>query len=293
MGEFVVRHMCAVLHEDVSLSLSAVRELLETASLAIASPDTLLTILMECRDALKGAVTGNEPDTVEYFLRNMFGIVLDHCAEASENQDSRALTWILKPVAGVGEEVSLVTSQRRLDAPRLARLGVGDHVCFVARTEAVDSHTSNPTTFDALVQAVSDNEVKFRCLCQPPVSLDKTAFEMKSCVPFVTAQTTGEALVNLLVNQDECCALSQVLTNEKNTRASMPTAGPEVSLQSTDLITGLNESQSRAVSVAIGNSLTCLWGPPGTGKDHHYHLFITGTNQARQGGKDFGDCSDT
>ncbi|EXJ72719.1 uncharacterized protein A1O5_03866 [Cladophialophora psammophila CBS 110553] len=266
VGELVVGHMCAILKEDISLTLSAVRELLELASIAIASPDLLLTVLMECRDAFANAIPDLDQHVVAYFLRNMFGAVVDHCAEASDNDEATPGSWTLKPGAASGERVSFVTSQRRIDAPRLARLAVGDHVRFVARTAATNSSAARPTTFDVLVETANDNGVKFRCLSQPPTFLEKTTWTMRHCGPIVNTQSAGEALVRLLVEKDQSCSFYHTLLSTKNAATGGSRAGETASKQSLDLIEGLNESQSRAVGVSIDSPLTCLWGPPGTGK---------------------------
>ncbi|KIW73618.1 hypothetical protein PV04_01721 [Phialophora macrospora] len=266
MGDLVVGHISVVLREDISLSLSAVRSLLETACVATTNPELLLTILMESRDPLARTITDHNPTVVEFFLRNMVGIALDHCAEASENNLSKSSSWLLVPVKVSGGKVSTLRSQRRIDAPKLSRLAVGDHVRFIAKKEPPHSTATQPTTLDVLVEAASDNEVKFECLCQPPIWLDKTTFEMDSCVPFLGAKAMGEALVELLLNQEKSCGVAQMLLNPTSGRTALTKAGPADDEQRIHVVEGLNESQSRAVVVSTSSPLTCLWGPPGTGK---------------------------
>lgn len=266
MGEMVVRHLCAVLQEDISLTLPAVKDLLESAALVVRSPDLLLTILMDCRDAFTTAISDHDSATTAYFLQNMFGIVLDHCADASESGEGKSGTWSLAPVKGIAGKITKLESHRRIDAPKLARLAVGDHVRFTASKEPTDSSAVEPTTFDALVAVASDNGVKFRCFIQPPIFLEKTAWKMKHCGPFVTTQTMGEALVEFLVQQDQCCGVYQSLLQPSQMPTEHPATVPKTPEQNTSVIAGLNASQSRAVTVSVGGRLTCLWGPPGTGK---------------------------
>ncbi|ETI27931.1 hypothetical protein G647_00380 [Cladophialophora carrionii CBS 160.54] len=266
MGELVLGHISAILREDICLGLAAARSLLETASMAITNPDLLLTILMESRDAVAHTIKDHDSHTVAYFLRNMFGIVLDHCAEANESNLSKSGSWLLVPVKGSSGNVSMLRSQRRIDAPRLSRLAVGDHVRFVAKKEPPNSRATQPTTLDVLVEAASDNEVKFECLWQPPIWVDKTAFEMKCCVPFVGAKAMAEALVALFPTGDTSCGIAQILLNPMIGWTSMTQTRPVIYEQTVELVEGLNESQSRAVVVSTSSPLTCLWGPPGTGK---------------------------
>ena len=266
MEELVLRHLRAVLQEDIVLTLRMVQDLLETASLATKNPDLLLSILMECRDALLHAVGDQSLDTVAYFLRNMFGVALDHCTEVCENHASKSASWMLTPLTGSGGKVAIVISQRRIDAPKPSRLAIGDHVRFVAKGESPNSCALQAATFDAVVQASSDNEFRFKCLCQPPPWLAHVAFKIKGCVPFVTSKTMGEALLALLTEKHKCCGLAQTLLEPATIRMDATTTDTIVRDQGTGLVEGLNESQSLAVVVSTSTPLTCLWGPPGTGK---------------------------
>lgn len=266
MGELVLKHICDILQEGISLTLSAAQRFLEDVSLSVTDPDLVLTILMECRGALALAVTDHDSDDVTLFLRNMFGIVLDHCAETSEMQRTKSGSWKFTSMADADGKVSCLTSQRRIDAPRVNRLAVGDHVRFVAKVEPPDSCAVQPTAFDAIVESAFDNVFKFQCFCQPPAWVEKVPFEMRSCVPFVTSRTMGEALVDLLVKRDACCGIAGLLLTSTTVEMAVSTVEAETQGHGIDLIKGLNSSQSRAVQTSLTGALTCLWGPPGTGK---------------------------
>jgi hypothetical protein len=238
--------------------------LLEIASLVVKSPELLLTIFMECQDVLSKSIKDLDDELISYFLRNMYGIALDHSDEADETQDITPGFWTLKPQGGISGKTLSITSTRRVDAPKLSRLAVGDHVRFVASKEPVNSTTLEATVFDALVEAASDNGVKFRCFCQPPSFIQEVSWSLKHCGPFVTSQATTEALVQLLLEQDQCCGVYESLRFSNaafnvQLNAAEPTSNEET-------IAGLNASQSRAVTVSLDGGITCLWGPPGTGK---------------------------
>ena len=266
MGDLILKHMLTILGDDVSLTLGDVQDLLELASLAIHGPDLLLTVMMEIRGALSGAIRHQDPHIVAFFMRNMFGLALDHCAEISEDRESKPGSWMLTPVAESSGKVVLLTSKRRIDAPKMARLAVGDHVQFSAKAEPAGFCVVGPTAFDAVVTAVAGNEFKFKCIRQPPAWIAQIPFEMKSCVAFVTTKTASEAIVDLLVKRDKCCSLASTLLSPTISLSHSNRADASITDQPIDLIDGLNESQSRAVIVATGAPLTCLWGPPGTGK---------------------------
>ncbi|KIX05706.1 uncharacterized protein Z518_03678 [Rhinocladiella mackenziei CBS 650.93] len=266
MGELVVKHLCAILQEDTTLTLAAVKELLECASLAVKSPELLLTIFMECRDSLTHVIPDHDPHIAAYFLQNIFGIMLDHCDEVSGSGEAKQGTWKLKAVTGTADKVAVVTSRRRIDAPKLAGLAVGDHVRFVARKEPLNSTASEATSFEALVEAASDNEVRFRTFAQPPIFTEEISWIMKRCGPFVTCQTMAEALVELLVQRENCCGVYHSLMGPKEGCTPISARVSVLSGETDCTIEGLNDSQRRAVTESISGRLTCLWGPPGTGK---------------------------
>ena len=264
MEEMVVTHLCAILREAVALTLVGLKRLLETVCLVVRNPELLLTIFMECQVALRAAITDHSAESIEYFLKGMFGIMLDHCDEANENHETSKEVWALKPREGAARKATVITARRRIDAPRLARLAVGDHVRFVASNEPVNSTTTASTSFDVLVEKVADTEVEFRCLCQPPVFLEEVSWRMKHCGPFVTSTTMAEAMVKLLSEREECCPIyKSLLPLGKGWREAAATTAEALEESN---IEGLNRSQNRAVAMSLSRQLSCLWGPPGTGK---------------------------
>lgn len=264
MGVLVVRHLQAILQENVSLSLMAAKDLLEIAALVVKSPELLLTISMECQNVLSKTIKNLDDESISYFCRNMYGIALDHNEEADETKDVTPGFWTLRPQKGITGKTLLITSRRRVDAPKLSRLAVGDHVRFVASKEPVNSITLEATLFDALVEAVSDNEVKFRCFSQPPSFVQEVSWSLKHCGSFVTSQAMAEAILILLLEQDQCCGVYSSLRFSKTT-FSVQVNAPEPTSNGV-FIDDLNASQSHAVTVSFNERMTCLWGPPGTGK---------------------------
>jgi len=87
MGVLVVRHLQAILQESVFLSLVAAKDWLETAALTVKCPELLLTIFTECQDVLSKTIKDLDDESISYFLRNMYGIALDHSEEADATQD--------------------------------------------------------------------------------------------------------------------------------------------------------------------------------------------------------------
>jgi AAA domain len=264
MGVLVLHHLQALLQEKVLLYPMAVKDFLEIAAIVVKNPELLFTILMECQDALSKIIKDLDDASIVYLLRNMYGIALDHNEEADDTQDVAPGLWTFKLQEGVSGKTLSLTSRRRVDAPKVSRLAVGDHVQFVASKEPVNSTSFETTTFDALVEASSDNEIRFRCFCQPPSFVHGISWALKHCGSFVTSQATAEALVQLLVERDQCCGVYQSLGFSKTT-ASVP-SNPPTQSSCEEIIDGLNSSQSLAVTVSLSKQMTCLWGPPGTGK---------------------------
>jgi hypothetical protein len=260
MGVMVVHHLQALLREAISLSLGATKELLETAALVVKDPELLLTVLMECQSALSAVIKHVDPESIAYFLRNMYGIALEHCDEACEELEYAPGFWNLTSRAGT----LLVTSRRRIDAPRLSRLAMGDHVRFAASQEPVNTITNGRTCFDALVESASDNEVVFRCFRQPPPFMQDCSWLLKHCGPFITVRATADAMLELLLRRDQCCGVYENLILPQKFVSGRELA--ELRNLEHETVKLLNASQNLAVETALTSSLTCLWGPPGTGK---------------------------
>lgn len=116
---------------------------------------------------------------------------------------------------------------------------------------------------DALVEASEPGRVEFRCLHPLPPFVEDCSWKVKNCGSFVTCKTMLDALSIFASQTESCCKIHDQLLGLAKFE---PESGP--SSQAYAGRSDLNESQNKAVEVSLASSLTCLWGPPGTGKTH-------------------------
>ena len=155
----------------------------------------------------------------------------------------------------------LVTSQLRIDAPHTVAISAGDHVRLTANKLPENSLSTKKYSIDALVENSHPGVVKFRCLHPVPAFLEDCSWELRACGSFVTTKAMYEAFVNLAIGEESCCEIRDQLL-------SLPDARIQEFQHSFSRREDLNGSQNSAVVAALSSSLTCLWGPPGTGKTH-------------------------
>jgi regulator of nonsense transcripts 1 len=117
---------------------------------------------------------------------------------------------------------------------------------------------------DALVESAQPGSAKFRCFHPPPPFVEDCSWELQSCGSFVTSKTMFDAVHTLATQPYECCSISeQILGMQRDSSIlNNPEPGSYVPKEY------LNVSQNSAVEATLSYPLTCLWGPPGTGKTH-------------------------
>jgi AAA domain len=269
MESLIVKYLSAVLEEADILTLTLIQDLTEMVALVVSSPEVALDIFLEGLEPLSTHLIVQNPRTTQYLLRNLFGIALDHIDESNESSKTGKYPWKFEAQRDGNGEVTLLTCQRRIDAPQLERLATGDHVRFLSASEPVNTFLTKPAMFEAMVESAQTGEVKFRCLRQPPVFVEDCFWKLKHCGSFITAKTMSDAVVRLLVEKNECCGVFSRLMISALSNISIE---PKAILQRDR--NDLNPSQSQAVSAALSGPLACLWGPPGTGKTYTIVTFL-------------------
>lgn len=259
IGAFALEALKTMLGEIDSLYLESFQEIVEDACLLLKSPDQLLDI---CLDALAHASDRliNESDIVrDYFTRHMFAIALDHCEEAAESASPKDDLWAFEPFTPSSASPTLL-SHRRLDAPQLERLAAGDHVQFELARYPENIFLAEKPTFDATIESSTQGSVTFLCLSYPPAYCVSARWRMKHCGSFVTSRTMLDSLVSLIKDKQGTCALYPLLIENKSLKHDLSEDDKY------EYRTDLNECQNQAVEDSLRSRLTCIWGPPGTGK---------------------------
>ena len=253
----ILKPFKAVLGEMRHISLVSFGSLVQMISLVVRTPELAHELFLGCLEPPTSRLVTGRPAVARYFIKNSIGIAMEHVDEAHESRATRNDTFKLKLDCKTG----LVTSLPRIDAQSTVPLATGDHVRLTAQKLPENSMSTRQYSIDALVEASQPAFVKFRCLHPVPIFLEDCSWELKNCGSFVTTRTMHDALVDMVVEQDLCCEICDQLLG-------LPDAKAQAFEHSYSRRKDLNESQNKAVKAALSSSLTCLWGPPGTGKTH-------------------------
>ncbi|KAI9925947.1 hypothetical protein MW887_005753 [Aspergillus wentii] len=260
VGPLALDSIRTILREVDSLALESFRQIIEEACLTTRSPEQLLDIYLETLQPAGERLIGEHTLVTEYFIRHAFGVGLDHCEESAESAARRDDFWTFEPC-----RPSLVspvlTSHRRLDAPQLERLSVGDHVRFELARFPQNVFWANLPSFDAIIESLQQGSITLRCLSYPSAFciLNSARWHLKHCGSFVTSKAMLDALCCLMRDKQAACVMYPLLVenrmfeNDREEHLYEPRGD-------------LNDCQNQAVSVSLQMPLTCIWGPPGTGK---------------------------
>jgi regulator of nonsense transcripts 1 len=274
IGGFAVVTLRTILHESDSMSLASFRDLVEQACLLLSSPGQMLDICLEVLDGASELLLNESSPAREYFTRSVFGVALDHSEEASEATAPHQDLWEFQPVS-LSLNPPVLTSYRRIDAPQLERLAAGDHVRFELARYPDNMFLVELPTFDALVESAQQGLVTFRCTSYPPAFCASARWRMRHCGSFVTCKAMLDALVALVERKQDSCVLYPLLMENKSPPEYLP-LGPTY-----DFREDLNECQNRAVAAALTSRLSCIWGPPGTGKTQTVAIILQELLQRR------------
>ncbi|KAL9579667.1 MAG: hypothetical protein Q9203_006598, partial [Teloschistes exilis] len=294
MQVFVVEPLRIFLSQMAHISLPDLGSIVRQISLVVRSPETALDMLMGVLELESSRLLVGRPTLIKYFVSNLIGIAMEHIDEAKDSRAVRDDELQLK----ADEEFGKVNARLRIDSHSRVRFSAKDHVQLTAAALPVNSLEIRPYSMDALVDRAEPGKVVFQCFHPIPPFLEKCAWKAKNCGSFVTSQAMYEALSNFVNYPEVCCHIhdrlmgfsipdqqprmdeeiaSQSLPSGNQTQGSSP--NPAESSELSTLAEAraessgikrddLNDSQNKALLAALDSPLTCLWGPPGTGKTH-------------------------
>ena len=249
------------------ISMSDFASLIETIALAVKDPETALDLLMGCLQPESDRLLGGTSSTIDYLVKNYFGIAMEHLDEANESRLIRNDYLELKYDAGSG----LVKSRLRIDSHTQVRFAANDHIRLTAASLPSNSLDGKLYSLDAMVEKAEPGSVVFRCLHPIPSFLEDCSWTAKHCGSFITCRAMLDAVTYFATVSEEASPISAEilgLANDDFSEDSTP-------LQSTDAVEELNDSQNQALQAALTRPLTCIWGPPGTGKTHTVAVILT------------------
>lgn len=268
MQELAIGPFREVLSQLTQMSLEGFGSLVEKIALTVHSPDIALDLLLdldlllstlhcECSTIFIGG-----PKNAQHYLRNLIGIALDHVDEADEASKSQRPRQELLDLEK-GQADGIVLCNLRIDTPNSSRLKLQDHVRLTTASSPSNISTKQIYSMDALVETSEHGHVKFHCFHPLPSFLEECSWKVQNCGSFVTCKTMFDALKAFAIELETCCEIHDHIIGLSNPESeSFFNAYPYVERS------GLNQSQNKAVQVSLTSALTCLWGPPGTGKTH-------------------------
>ena len=260
MHILVVKPFQYVLDQMSHMSLLSFSSLAENISLMISSSDIALDLLMGCLELHGARLLTARPKIVEYFMKNCIGIALEHSDEAHESRSVREDLLTLK----LDGKTGLVRSHIRIDSYASIRFSANDHIHFTPSTRPTNSLEPSFCSIDALVESAEPGSVSFRFLHPLPSFLESCLWRVKHCGSFVTSKAMFEALNHFVISPGHLCGIQHRLLAISDRSYMDETEWDTSLLERNDL----NQSQKAAVMAAIHSPLTCLWGPPGTGKTY-------------------------
>lgn len=268
VGAAVIAPFQTVLTRITILPISTCGRLVELIALAVRSPELALDLLLGSLERESERLVPGRPAVVRHAVRNLVGIAIDHISEAAEKEkqakpreDLVDLDFV--PGGDAANDYPVIEARFRIDA----RGGTPEnsaHCRLTAVAPPSNALVSRVYSMDVLVISSTPGTAKFRCLHPPPPFLPSSSWKLTHCGPFVTSKTMLDAILEFTLKATTSCPIARLLTPY---RAS-PLPGLFLPLPAIQLppFPRLNASQSSAVLASLTHPLTCLWGPPGTGK---------------------------
>lgn len=262
----VISYMQQVMEEMYDLPIETLRTFVELLAMTGASAEVALSIMEDVFEPYADRFGCQSLVEARYALKAMGGIAIDPVEEASEveRQPRRSkYTWTFdKPPQEKGGNLVL-ECDIRIDAPKLGHIAVGDHIVFTSDTIPSEMVVTGPFIFEAIVQDVQAGHAVLHCLRRPPAFFQRCTWQLTNCGSFVTRKTMRDAVAKLLAERENCCGIFGSLLPNGTTKGRL--SPPEICY---NIHSDLNKSQNAAVHASLQGPLTCIWGPPGTGKTH-------------------------
>ena len=259
MQVLVVEPFRQFLSQMSHLSLQSFSDLVELISIVVRSPETALDLMIGCLGAHSSNLLTASPQILQYFVKHCMCVAIQHIEETNESRSTREDPLYLTP----GTAPGVVESRVRIDSHSLTKLSTNDHVQFTA-TLASDSVGSKAYSMDALIEKSEPGLITARCLHPIPYFLEDCSWSVNYCGSYVTTETMFQALQFFVTEPRQACPIFERIIGIDVTFELDDSYAPK-EIRGAEK---LNESQRDAVVAVRESPLTCLWGPPGTGKTY-------------------------
>ncbi|KAF5671892.1 nonsense-mediated mRNA decay protein [Fusarium denticulatum] len=257
MGQLILEPLKSILSVITlgSSSLHDIVNLLELAALTIRSTDLALDLFLDCLQPNAPPFIVTDPKITSHLLRNMIAIALDHIEEADDVAKRLQGLYELK-LSPKDKKWNVIEIDFRIDATRTPKKG--SHVRLTTASLPSNVLVGTNYSIDALVAMSETGRARFECLHPLPPYFKDCSWILEDCGPFVTSKSMIDAVKDLCIYQD-CCGVANIIFGLESPNIPRPE-------HSFNRVERLNDSQNKAIKLALNSSLLCLWGPPGTGK---------------------------
>ncbi|WYZ43622.1 hypothetical protein EsH8_VII_000058 [Colletotrichum jinshuiense] len=265
IGQIMLTPFKQILANARVLSISAYARLVEIVSLTVRSPSLALDILYCGLERESARLILERPALIRHLLRSLTGIGIEHVEDAAEQRREIPGLLSLKRLDDTEDGWPVVQADFRLDT-KGGTPKVSTHARLTAASPPSNSFSMSVYSMDVLVVQSTPDRAKFKCFHPVPPYLEHCSWKISVCGPFVTTKTMLDATLDLALGTHSTCGIVGLILGITDYRPvpSEPEEdenGPEFVPKNT-----LNQSQNEAVESVAKHPLTCLWGPPGTGK---------------------------
>ena len=261
----VISYVRQVMERMDNVPIETLRSLVELLALTGASPEVALSLILDAFEPYTDRISCISRMLARYALKAVGGIAIDHIEEASELEGKPSpstYSWTFDQSPRELDGNLLLECAVRIDAPRVGHIAAGDHVVFTSTTVPSDVVAQEPSKFEAIVQDTQTGQATLHLLRRPPAFLKRCTWRLSNCGSFVTSRTMMDAVVTLMTGREESCGVFRSLFHDDR---SPPLPSTDIGY---NFHSDLNKSQNAAVHASLQGPLTCIWGPPGTGKTH-------------------------
>lgn len=264
--ELVLAPLRSFLSRVRGMTFNSFANLVELAALTVRQPEIAEDILLDCFERESARLLPGRPALVRHFVHNTIAIALDHVGEASEQAKERRDLLQLKLLPEDRDGYQVVEIIFRIDSAGGTPENSA-HVHLTAATSPANSILAKPYSIDALVIHSEQGLARFQCFHPVPSFYERCPWKLEYCGPFTTAKTMFDAVRRFAVDFEDCCEVAnQILLGDvPGSRLDLDINAKRLLLQYPEK-ENLNASQNDAVQAALDSPVTCLWGPPGTGK---------------------------
>jgi len=249
------------------LTFESFSSLVELISLTVRRADLAMDLLLECLDRESTRLLSGRPALIQHFVRNSIAIALEHIGEATEQEKSRKDLLKLKRLPEDRDGYPVVEIEFRIDSD----IGTPEntaHVRLTVATLPANTLSTKKYSIDALVIHSELGRARFQCLHPLPLFYEKCSWKLRYCGPYTTTKTMLNAVLDFARYFDACCQVADLVLLGRDEITKSSRTFPRIKTTQSALSNRphLNPSQNAAIEAALNSSLTCLWGPPGTGK---------------------------